>query len=91
MGSASLHGQQLVFTAVNLHATEPRETEIRLRGASAKSVRGRVLVAYDIHAHNDFEHPDFVQPRDFELNTQGSTLHHVFPPASVSRLVLDLG
>ncbi len=89
-GSASLHDRQLVLTVVNTHAAEAREAEIRLRGAVMQSASGRVLAAEDIHAHNSFAHPDAVQPRDIAVRATGPFLTHTFPPASVTRLLVQL-
>jgi alpha-N-arabinofuranosidase len=89
-GSASLRGKQLVLTAVNPHVSEARETEIRARGATIRSCQVRTLTADDIHAHNSFDKPRAVQPKDSEVSPRGQTLLYRFPPASVTRLTLDL-
>ncbi len=89
-GSASLHGKMLVITVVNTHTTESRETEVSLRGGSAKSAEVTVLAASDIHAHNDFEHPDAVQPKAAPAEVSGSRFTWTFPPASVTKLELQL-
>lgn len=89
-GSASLHDQRLVLSVVNTHASEPRRGTIRLRGATPRSGKGRVLAADDIHAHNSFEHPDAVLTRDVSVAAAGSVFNHDFPPASVTLLELDL-
>ncbi len=89
-GSASLHGKSLILTIVNTHATASRETEITLRGGSAKSAQAMVLAASDIHAHNDFEHPDAVAPRVAPAEISGSRFTWTFPPASVTKLELEL-
>ena len=89
-GSASLHDRRLVLSVANTHATEPVEAEIRIRGANLKGGRGRVLTGPDIHAHNTFAQPRAVEPRDVELKIGGGANTHQFPPASVTRLELDL-
>lgn len=89
-GSASLHDKRLVLSVVNTHASEPRRGTIRLRGATPRSAKGRVLAADDIHAHNSFEHPDAVLTRDVSVAAAGSVFNHEFPPASVTLLELDL-
>lgn len=90
-GSASLQGKELVLTAVNPHTTEARETEIVARGASIQTARARVLTASDIHAHNSFDNPHALEPKDVEVSVQGRTLVFSFPPASVTRLQMTLG
>lgn len=89
-GSASLHDRKLVLTVVNTHATDAQPVEVRLRGAGVKAGHGRVLKANDIHAHNTFAAPDAVTPGEVTVEFQSSKLTHVFPPASITRLALDL-
>ena len=89
-GSATLHGNKLVLTAVNPHVTEERICEIALRGPSAHAGRGTVLSSTDIHAYNDFENPRAVQPKEQPANLSGSTFTWTFAPASVTRLAIEL-
>jgi alpha-N-arabinofuranosidase len=90
-GSASLHDKRLVLTVVNPHTTEPRETQIQVRGSSVQSGEGRVLAADNIHAHNTFENPHAVEARAAAVEAKGGGVRHVFPPASVTKLELVLG
>jgi len=90
-GSASVKGNALTLTVVNLHLTQPVTTEIAVRGASIASAKGTVLAEKDVHAHNDFAHPDAVRPRSAgALNPAGGRLTHSFPPASVTSLEITL-
>ena len=89
-GSASLHDKRLILTVVNSHASEPREAEILLRGATVMSAAARILAAADIHAHNTFDHPEEASPRDAETKTGAGALTFAFPAASVTRLELIL-
>jgi alpha-L-arabinofuranosidase len=89
-GSASLRDRQLVLTVVNPHATEAREAEVVLRGASAASGRVKTLTSTDIHAHNTFANPRGVEPTEGGLTARGATFVHRFPAASVTRLTLTL-
>ena len=90
-GSASLHDKELVLTAVNPHASEARETEIVVRGAVIQRAGARVLTANDIHAHNSFDNPRALEPKDAAVSVQGRTAVFRFPPASVTRLQMTLG
>ena len=90
-GSASLHERQLVLTVVNAHASEPRQASIGIRGGSVRSAAARMVAASDIHAHNTFEEPQAVVARDTPVEAQGATFTHSFPPASITRLSLELG
>lgn len=89
-GSASLHNKKLVFTAVNSHVTQARETEITVRGAKPKSATMTVLTAPDIHAHNTFAQPDAVMPRAGEVQTTASTVIITVPPAAVICVQVEL-
>lgn len=91
-GSASLHQKEkkLVVTVVNPHVSEERTTEIAVRGASARAGRATVLAEQDIHAHNDFEHPNAVHPTEVLANISGSKFTCTFKPASVTKLDIDL-
>ncbi len=85
-GSASIKDKQLTLTVTNPHLSEPRETEIAVRGARAGRVQAQVLSMPDIHAHNTFENPTAVQPRTEQVAVAGGVTSFRFPPASVTRL-----
>jgi len=90
-GSASLHGKTLVVTVVNPHAGDARAAEVSLRGGDAKSAQVTVLTAPDIHAHNDFDNPNSVGPKSEAAAVSGSRFNWTFPPASVTKLEIELG
>jgi alpha-N-arabinofuranosidase len=89
-GSASLHDKQLVLTVVNPDVSVPREALISIRGAKIASAKASVLTDSDIHAHNTFEQKDAVKPRTMPAEASGGTLTFSFPPASVTKLNLEL-
>jgi alpha-N-arabinofuranosidase len=94
-GSASLaegsNGKTLTLTVVNPHLSDARTTEIAVRGASVASVKGTVLAEKDVHAHNDFSHPDVVKPAPaVTLPPARGRLIHTFPAASVTSLEITL-
>jgi alpha-N-arabinofuranosidase len=89
-GSASLHDKQLVLTIVNPHVSEARETRIKVHGSEIRSAASTILANSDLHAHNTFDHRDVVAPRDQTAEVQNGALTFVFPPASVTKLVLEL-
>lgn len=89
-GASSLHGKDLVITAVNPNVTDPIDAQIVTRGARAKSGTATVLTAADIHAHNTFEQRQAVVPQSKDLQVKGQMLTFTFPPASVTRLQLTL-
>jgi alpha-N-arabinofuranosidase len=90
-GSASRMGNLVTVSAVNPDLTNEKQTQIALRGAKALSVRGRVLSAADMHAHNSFEKPDMVKSADLSVSVSGGVVNVLLPAASVSRLETSLG
>jgi len=90
MGSASHSGGALTLTAAHTHLTDPLDTVIRISGGSVKSARATILTAPDVHAHNDFTHPDAVKPAAAQVEASGSELRLQIPPASVIRIRAEL-
>jgi alpha-L-arabinofuranosidase len=89
-GSASARQKNLTITAVNPSTTEPRLTEIALRGATMKEARMSFLSNADIHAHNTFEQQEAVVPQTKSLSLDAGALAVEFPPASVVALNIQL-
>lgn len=91
-GSASIKGKQLTLTVVNSHVTEPSDAEIAVRGAVVKSIRVTTLTAASIQAHNTFDNPNSVRAKQTQEATapRGPLLDHQFPPASVTKLLIEL-
>jgi alpha-N-arabinofuranosidase len=93
-GSASIspsNPKLLTLTVVNPHLDRPVTTEIAVAGAGIASYRGTVLVEPDVHAHNDFAHPDAVHPSPAAAaSLMGGRVEHTFPPASVTTLQITL-
>jgi alpha-N-arabinofuranosidase len=89
-GSASLNGKQLTLTVTNPHLSQARETEITVRGARIASARVRVLSAQDVHAHNTFDNPRAVAPRDDQIKVGSGAVIYQFAPASVTSLLVNL-
>jgi alpha-L-arabinofuranosidase len=89
--SASGNGKQMTLTVVNPHLDQAMTTEIVVHGSSIASATGTVLNEPDVHAHNDFDHPDAVRPRAATVGQPAAgRLLHTFPPASVTVLQLTL-
>jgi alpha-N-arabinofuranosidase len=90
-GSASISGKQVTLTVVNPHLDQTLTTEISINGATIASVTGTVLTNPDVHAHNDFDHPDAVKPAPATTaKPTAGRLIHAFPAASVTTLQLTL-
>jgi len=90
-GSASVRGEMLTLTVTNTHMTEPRETEITVRGAAVGAVTATTLTALDVHDHNTFDAPETVVPTAALVHSSGSPFVHRFPAASVTKLEVQLG
>ena len=93
-GSASISAgnpKAMTLTVVNPHLDRGMTAEIAVAGASIASLSGTVLAEADVHAHNDFAHPEAVKPRAAVTATStAGRLVHTFPPASVTMLQLLL-
>ena len=89
-GSASIKQRTLTLTVVNPHLAQARETQILLRGASARLVTANILSARDMHAHNTFDEPNAVAPSGATVPSSGGVLHCSFPAASVTQLQVNL-
>jgi alpha-N-arabinofuranosidase len=89
-GSASLKDKTLTLTAVNPDVSQPRETEIVLRGATAASAKAWMVAESDIHAHNTLDQPDQVKTRTAEVRLRTGSLSFTFPPASVVKIEVQL-
>jgi alpha-N-arabinofuranosidase len=70
--------------------SDPRVTDISFRGGEATSAQVTALTAPDVHAHNDFDHPDSVVPKTESASVSGSSFTWTFQPASVTKLEIEL-
>jgi alpha-L-arabinofuranosidase len=90
--SPSSNGNRLTLTVVNPHLDKGITTEVAVSGAAIASYTGTVLSESDVHAHNDFDHPNAVLPRPATIaQPSAGRLLHTFPAASVTTLQLTLG
>lgn len=91
LGSASMLGKTVTITATNPDLKESKLTEIALRGsARIASAEASVLTDTDMHAHNTFEQPNAVQTKKLAVEVQGDRVNATIPPASVSRITIQL-
>jgi alpha-N-arabinofuranosidase len=89
-GSASLREKELTLTVVNPHVSEPRDTQVTVRGAKLKAATATVLSHADIHAHNTFAQRNVVEPQTASAEVRGDILRFRFPAASVTKLAVEL-
>ena len=90
-GSASRKKNIVTLTVVNPDATNPRLTQIAVRGARVSSASAITLTASDMHAHNTFEHPDTVKPVKLDTSVSSDHVTARLAPASVSKVEIVLG
>ena len=91
--SASQKEGHITITLCHTDPTQSAEVTVEVRGADAQSVSGRVLAGDELNAHNSFERPDALKPRDLgadEARLDGATLTVQLPPASLATLSLKL-
>jgi len=93
-GSASISATNpklMTLTVVNPHIDRPVTAEIAVAGAGIAGYTGTVLAEDDVHAHNDFAHPNAVHPSAAATATPaGGRVAHTFPAASVTTLQITL-
>jgi alpha-N-arabinofuranosidase len=89
-GSASVKDKTLTLTVVNADLSTPRETEIRLRGASITSASVKTLTSDDMHAHNAFDLSQVAEPVAKDAQFSAGTLRVAFPPRSVNAMTVQL-
>ena len=89
-GSASVKNKTLTVTAVNPSTDTARDAQVTVHGANTGAAKATVLSSEDIHAHNTFEQPNAVMPKEAAIKAQGRSLSFQFPPASVVKLQIDL-
>ena len=95
-GIPSLHASasrdkmgRLHLSIVNLDPNRPAQVSMKVTGATAKSVTGRVLTAPAMNAMNTFEKPDAVKPAPFTgFKIQDGVITLSLPSKSV--VVLEL-
>ena len=85
-GSASVKNGLLTLSLVNPHASLPLDVSIRIVDASPRVAQVAVLAHADLAAHNSFDDPDNLRPRDEEIAVAGNDWVYTCPPASVNVL-----
>ena len=89
--SASRNSAGVVHLSLcNVNPGQPAEVQLDVRGMQVEGVRGRVLTADHMTAHNTFDAPDTVRPEVFRGATaDGPRVTVTLPARSVT--VLELG
>ena len=77
-------------TLCNLDPNESAVLECEIKEARFSSIRGRILTAVQMNAHNTFEDADAVRPIDFsDVQLSGTGFTTTLPPKSVVVLELE--
>ena len=89
-GSASQKDNAVTLTVVNPDLERSRLAQIALRGARARRTSGTMLRSPEVHAHNTLGQPDVFQPTSLGVSISGDLVTAEFPPASVSKIDIEL-
>ncbi len=77
------------ISLVNVDAHKTQDVTIQIKGATYKSVTGRILTSDKLQNYNSFENPDKIKPKNFAgASLSSSTLRVKVAPFSV--VVLEL-
>ncbi len=84
-GSASIdQNRTLHITLSNTNPNKDVPLSVTINGMRCEQATGRVLTAPAMNAHNTFENPNAVQPKDFTgITCESSGLKLTMPPMSV--------
>ncbi|HEY0074368.1 MAG TPA: alpha-N-arabinofuranosidase [Abditibacteriaceae bacterium] len=89
--SASIKDGKITLSLAHTNPSQEASIECDLRGVQISGVSGRILHADKPQAHNTFEAPETVAPRDFNsTQLNGTKLSLTLPPASVVTLELNI-
>jgi alpha-N-arabinofuranosidase len=88
--SASRLGKELVLTCVNPRNDLSIKVNCSLSGSRAAAGKARILHHQDLNAHNSFDNPDVVVPREHPVSVEGSRIEMDAPPLSVLTAVIQL-
>jgi len=88
-GSASLKNGRLTLSVVNPHATLSADAAIVVRGGQVREASAATLTHDELTAHNTFDEPNALAPRNERLTIDGEW-RHTFPPASVTVIVAEV-
>lgn len=86
--SASVKDGRLTVTLANCSITEDAEVGLSLRGFEAASAEARI-VTDECHALNDFDSPENVTPKAFDVSLNGGWISAAIPPCSVVSVILS--
>jgi len=74
---------------VNANPREATDVVLNVAGQNASAVRGQILTAEAMDAHNTFEHKDAIKPAPFSASASGGKLSIKVPAKSVLVLAVE--
>ena len=86
--SASVKDGKLTVTIANCSLDEEADLDISLCGFEAKKAEARIVTG-ECHALNDFDAPENVTPKTFDLTLNKEKISAVVPPCSVVSIILE--
>ena len=91
-GSSSIKGKTLLLTVVNPHVSAPHQGEIMIHRSTAKSATATVLTGTGggLGSRNTFDNPHGVVSANQSIKMRDNGFVFDFPPASVSRISVEL-
>ena len=90
VGMQDAHAQGSAMVGSLRGVVRDKPTGEPVGGATIATANARTLAETDVHAHNTFDRPREVEPRDEQTRVIGGRLIHRFAPASVTRLQITL-
>jgi alpha-L-arabinofuranosidase len=88
--SASRDDATLMVTCANPDPERHRLVDLRITGATPRTVRGSCIADSDLNACNTFEQPHRIEPRSFPVAFSAESLPLTLPPLSVVHLQIGL-
>lgn len=86
--SASVKDGKLTVTAANCSLTDDAEISLCISGFSAKSAEARIVTG-ECHSLNDFDSPENISPKAFDVSVSGSGVSAAVPPCSVVSVIIS--
>ena len=86
--SASVKDGKMTVTAANCSLTDDAEISFGISGFSPKSAEARIVTG-ECHVLNDFDSPENVSPKAFDVSVSGSSVSAAVPPCSVISVIIS--
>ena len=75
---------------MNIDASKTHQVHLNIRGVGRLIGKATILTADEVQAHNDFDDPEHISPKDYNgFNLEGGNTEVTIPPFSVVLLELE--